>query len=129
MRTNESGLRRIARRSATLVKLQVRKRQKPAHPRPARPAGPLSDSWAGASTAIRRSGWSRPGLIAVLLIEGGAERVPLVVSADGGRDDRRLDRRLSGAQGANQGSRSRASTAGGWMTSSTFSTTRFFRCS
>ena len=44
-----------------LVKLQLRKRQKPAHPRARKPAVHSSDSWAGASTSTRHSGWLRPG--------------------------------------------------------------------
>ena len=38
MRTNESGIQRIARRSAAMVMLQVRKRRKKPQPREQRPA-------------------------------------------------------------------------------------------
>jgi phosphatidylcholine synthase len=71
MRTNESGLRRIARRSATLVKLQVRKRQKSAHPRPARPAGAVERFLGWCVHAYTALGLIAAGLIAVLLVEGG----------------------------------------------------------
>jgi phosphatidylcholine synthase len=71
MRTNESGLRRIARRSATLVKLQVRKRQKPAHPRPPRPAGPFERFLGWCVHAYTALGLVAAGLIAVLLVQGG----------------------------------------------------------
>jgi phosphatidylcholine synthase len=72
MRTNESGLRRIARRSATLVKLQVRKRQKAAHPRPVRPAGPFERFLGWCVHGYTALGMVAAGLIAVLLVQGGA---------------------------------------------------------
>jgi phosphatidylcholine synthase len=73
MRANESGLQRIARRSATLVKqLQVRKRQKPARPRISRPAGPFERFLGWCVHGYTALGLVAAGLIAVLLIEGGA---------------------------------------------------------
>ena len=71
MRSNESGLRRIARRSATLVKLQVRKRQKPAHLRPARPPGPFERFLGWCVHGYPALGMVAAGLIAVLLVQGG----------------------------------------------------------
>jgi phosphatidylcholine synthase len=71
MRTNESGLRRIARRSATLVKLQVRKRQKPAHPRLPRPAGAFERFLGWSVHFYTALGLVAAGLIAVLLVQGG----------------------------------------------------------
>jgi phosphatidylcholine synthase len=67
MRANESGLRRIARRSATLVKLQVRKRAR--HPRP---AGALERTLGWCVHAYTALGLVAAGLIAVLLVQGGA---------------------------------------------------------
>jgi phosphatidylcholine synthase len=72
MRANESGLRRIARRSATLVKLQVRKRQKTAHVRRLRPAGLLQRTLGWAVHGYTALGLVAAGLIAVLLVQGGA---------------------------------------------------------
>jgi phosphatidylcholine synthase len=73
MRANESGLRRIARRSASLVKqLQIRKRQKPAHPRAARPAGPFQRFLGWCVHGYTALGLVAAGLIAVLLVQGGA---------------------------------------------------------
>jgi phosphatidylcholine synthase len=71
MRTNESGLRRFVRRSATLVKLQARKRQKPPHPRRARPAGALERCLGWCVHAYTALGLIAAGLIAVLLVQGG----------------------------------------------------------
>jgi phosphatidylcholine synthase len=72
MRANESGLRRIARRSATLVKqLQVRKRQKPAHPKATRPAGPFERFLGWCVHGYTALGLVAAGLIAVLLVQGG----------------------------------------------------------
>ena len=79
MRTNESGLRRIARRSATLVKLQVRKRQKPAHARrlaagravralPGLVRARLHRARAGGGRADRRAaGPRRPQLVSLVV--------------------------------------------------------------
>jgi phosphatidylcholine synthase len=71
MRHKESGLRRIARRSATLVKLQVRKRQKAAHPRPARPPGAFERFLGWCVHGYTALGLVAAGLIAVLLVQGG----------------------------------------------------------
>ena len=79
MRTNESGLRRIARRSATLVKLQVRKRQKPAHPGRLGPAGPFERFLGWCVHGYTALGLVAAGLIAVLLVQGGPGCVSLVV--------------------------------------------------
>ena len=81
MRANESGLCRIAKRSATLVKqLQVRKRQKSAHPRPARPAGPFERFLGWCVHGYTALGLVAAGLIAVLLVQGGPQGcLPLVV--------------------------------------------------
>ena len=45
------------------------------------------------------------GMIAVLLVQGGPGRLPLVVPADGRRHARRRDRRHPGPQGPHQGGR------------------------
>ena len=73
MRANESGLSRIAKRSATLVKnLQVRKRPKKEHaPRPRRPA-PATRAFLGWCVHLYTAlGLVAAGLIAVLLVQGG----------------------------------------------------------
>ena len=71
MRANESGLRRIARRSATLVKLQVRKQQKTAHARRMRPAGLFERGLGWCVHGYTALGLVAAGLIAVLLVQGG----------------------------------------------------------
>jgi phosphatidylcholine synthase len=75
MRTNESGLRRIAQRSANLVKqLQVRKRHKPVHvPRPRRPAPALERFLGWCVHTYTALGLVAAGLIAVLLVQGGPD--------------------------------------------------------
>ena len=94
-----------------------------------RPAGPFERFLGWCVHAYTALGLVAAGLIAVLLVQGGPSSFRWSFPADGGRDNRRFDRRLSGAQGADQGGRSRASTAGGSMISSTSSTTRSFPCS
>jgi phosphatidylcholine synthase len=71
MRANESGLKRIARRSATLVKLQVRKRQKTAQPRRTRPTGLVERALGWCVHAYTALGLVAAGLITVLLVQGG----------------------------------------------------------
>ena len=74
MRTNESGLQRIARRSAAMVKLQVqRRRKKSTQPRVPRPAGSFARLLGWCVHGYTALGLVAAGLIAVLLVRGGPD--------------------------------------------------------
>jgi phosphatidylcholine synthase len=73
MRTNESGIQRIARRSAAMVMLQVRKRRKKPQPRGARPPSTFEKTLGWCVHGYTALGLVAAGLIAVLLVRGGAD--------------------------------------------------------
>ena len=73
MRTNESGIQRIARRSAAMVMLQVRKRRKKPQPRGARPPATFEKFLGWCVHGYTALGLVAAGLIAVLLVRGGAD--------------------------------------------------------
>jgi phosphatidylcholine synthase len=73
MRTNESGIQRIARRSAAIVMLQVRKRRKKPQPRGTRPTSTFEKFLGWCVHAYTALGLVAAGLIAVLLVRGGAD--------------------------------------------------------
>src|SRR5271168_936609 len=73
MRANESGIGRIARRSAAMVMLQVRKRRKKPQPRGARPPSTFEKALGWAVHAYTALGLVAAGLIAVLRVQGGAD--------------------------------------------------------
>lgn len=73
MRTNESGLQRIARRSAAMVKVRVRGQRKPPKPREQRPASTWEKFLGWCVHGYTALGLVAAGVIAVLLVRGGAE--------------------------------------------------------
>ena len=73
MRTNESGLQRIARRSAAMVMLQVRKRRKKPQPRGVRPATTFGKFLGWCVHGYTALGLVAAGLIAVLIVRGDAD--------------------------------------------------------
>jgi phosphatidylcholine synthase len=73
MRTNESGIGRIARRSAAMVMLQVRKRRKKPQPRGPRAPSPIARALGWCVHFYTALGLVAAGLIAVLLVRGGAD--------------------------------------------------------
>jgi phosphatidylcholine synthase len=73
MRTNESGLQRIARRSAAMVKLRVRGRRKTPKPGVQRPASTFEKFLGWCVHGYTALGLVAAGLIAVLLVQGGTE--------------------------------------------------------
>jgi phosphatidylcholine synthase len=72
MRTNESGIQRIARRSAAMVMLQVRKRRKKPQPRGVRPPSTFGKVLGWCVHAYTALGLVAAGMIAVLLVRGDA---------------------------------------------------------
>jgi phosphatidylcholine synthase len=73
MRTNESGIQRIARRSAAIVMLQVRKRRKKPQPRGLRPPTTFGKFLGWCVHAYTALGLVAAGMIAVLLVRGDAD--------------------------------------------------------
>jgi phosphatidylcholine synthase len=73
MRTNESGLQRIARRSAAMVMLQVRKRRKKPQPRGVRPPTPFEKFLGWCVHGYTALGLVAAGLIIVLIVRGDAD--------------------------------------------------------
>lgn len=73
MRTNESGIQRIARRSAAIVKLQVRKRRKKPQPRGVRPPSTFGKFLGWCVHGYTALGLVAAGLIAVLIVRGDAD--------------------------------------------------------
>jgi phosphatidylcholine synthase len=73
MRTNESGIQRIARRSAAIVMLQVRKRRKKPQPRGLRPPTRFGKFLGWCVHAYTALGLVAAGMIAVLLVRGDAD--------------------------------------------------------
>ena len=63
-----------------MIKLQVRKRRKTAHPREQRPPGKLQRFLGWCVHGYTASGLVAAGLIAVLVVRGESDRVPLVRS-------------------------------------------------
>src|SRR5271155_205971 len=73
MRTNESGIQRIARRSAAMVMLQVRKRRKKPQPRGLRPPTAFEKFLGWCVHGYTALGLVAAGVIAVLLVRGDAD--------------------------------------------------------
>jgi phosphatidylcholine synthase len=73
MRTNESGIQRIARRSAAIVMLQVRKRRKKPQPRGVRPPTTFGKFLGWCVHAYTALGLVAAGVIAVLIVRGDAD--------------------------------------------------------
>jgi phosphatidylcholine synthase len=73
MRTNESGIQRIARRSAAMVMLQVRKRRKKPQPRGVRPPTTFEKFLGWCVHCYTALGLVAAGLIAVLIVRGDAD--------------------------------------------------------
>jgi phosphatidylcholine synthase len=73
MRTNESGIQRIARRSAAMVKLRVRGRRKTPKLGVQRPASAFEQFLGWCVHGYTALGLVAAGLIAVLLVQGGTE--------------------------------------------------------
>ncbi len=72
MRMNESGIQRIARRSAAMVKFQVRKRRDKPQPRGHRPISTVQKVLGWCVHAYTALGLVAAGMIAVLLVDGSA---------------------------------------------------------
>jgi phosphatidylcholine synthase len=73
MRTNESGIQRIARRSAAMVMLQVRKRRKKPQPRGIRPPSTFGKFLGWCVHGYTALGLVAAGMIAVLIVRGDAD--------------------------------------------------------
>src|SRR5271170_1735001 len=73
MRTNESGIQRIARRSAAMVKLRVRGRRKTPKQREQRPASAFGQFLGWCVHGYTALGLVAAGVIAVLLVHGGPD--------------------------------------------------------
>jgi phosphatidylcholine synthase len=73
MRTNESGIQRIARRSAAMVMLQVRKRRKKPQPRGVRPPPTFGKFLGWCVHGYTALGLVAAGMIAVLIVRGDAD--------------------------------------------------------
>ena len=73
MKAKESGIQKIARRSAAMVKLQVRKRRKTPHPRGSRPPSSFRAFLGWCVHGYTALGLVAAGLIAVLLVRGGPD--------------------------------------------------------
>src|ERR1700733_8439983 len=73
MRTNESGIQRIARRAAAMVKLRVRGRRKTPKPGVQRPVSAFEQFLGWCVHGYTALGLVAAGLIAVLLVRGGPD--------------------------------------------------------
>ena len=73
MRTNESGIQRMARRSAAMVMLQVRKRRRKPQPRGMRPPTTFGKFLGWCVHGYTALGLVAAGLIAVLIVRGDAD--------------------------------------------------------
>jgi phosphatidylcholine synthase len=73
MKAKESGIQKIARRSAAIVRLQVRRRRKAPHPRGSQPAGPFQKFLGWCVHGYTALGLVAAGVIGVLLVRGGPD--------------------------------------------------------
>jgi len=73
MKAKESGIQKIARRSAAIVRLQVRRRRKAPHPRGLQPSGSFKKFLGWCVHGYTALGLVAAGVIAVLLVQGGPD--------------------------------------------------------